>query len=182
MVIKLENIEFKPLEELDFELLHKWYNTGFVNEWFGKELKKWSYNDILNKYKPYINGQKPTNAFIILYDKLKIGYIQTYFLSNYPEYKELVNADNYSAGLDLFIGEKEYIHKGLGSIIIRKFLIEKVFINNEINKCVIGPEPKNLSAIKAYEKVGFRYIRSIKTPEEDEPEYIMEINKNEIIK
>ena len=177
-----ENIWFKDLEKLDLKLLHKWYNTNFVKKWFGKEKKEWSYGDIENKYLPYINKQKPTDAFIILHEKIKIGYIQTYLLTNYPEYKDCVKADNNSAGLDLFIGEKDYIHKGLGSIIIKKFLVEKIFINNEIKKCVIGPEPKNISAINAYKKAGFKYKRTIKIPEEDEPEYIMEINKNEMQK
>jgi aminoglycoside 6'-N-acetyltransferase len=82
--------------------------------------------------------------------------------------------------MDLFIGEKDYIHKGLGTIIIRKFLTNYIFCKNWINKCIIGPEPKNLSAIKAYTKVGFQYIKTIHVPDEDEPEYIMEITKDSI--
>ncbi len=129
---------------------------------------------------PYIQEQKPTDSYIILHNNIKIGYIQTYLLKNYPEYNELVQADDNSAGIDMLIGEKEYIHKGLGPIIIKKFLIDIVFQNKNIKNCVIGPEPKNIIAIKAYEKAGFKYIKTIKVPDEDEPEYIMEISKNEI--
>ena len=176
----MDQISFLELREIDFNLLYKWYNTDFVNEWYGKEKQEWTYKEIVNKYIPYIQGQKPTDSFIILYNDIKIGYIQTYLLKNYPEYNELVQADGDSAGIDLFLGDREYIHKGLGPIIIKKFLNDIVFQNRNIKSCVIGPEPKNIIAIKAYKKVGFKYIKTIKIPDENEPEYIMEISRNEI--
>jgi RimJ/RimL family protein N-acetyltransferase len=101
-------------------------------------------------------------------------------LKNYPEYNELVQAGDDVSGIDLLIGEKEYIHKGLGPIIIKKFLKDIVFQKNNIKSCVIGPELKNIITIKAYKKVGFKYIKTIKIPDENEPEYIMEILKDEI--
>ena len=173
-------ISFLKLKEIDFKLLYKWYNTDFVNKWYGKEKQKWTYNEIKNKYMPYIQEQKPTDSYLILCNDMKIGYIQTYLLKNYPEYNELVQAGDNSAGIDLLIGEKEYIHKGLGPIIIKKFLKDIVFQNINIKNCVIGPEPENIIAIKAYKKVGFKYIKTIKIPDENEPEYIMEISKDEI--
>jgi RimJ/RimL family protein N-acetyltransferase len=99
---------------------------------------------------------------------------------NYPEYNELVQTGDSASGIDLLIGEKEYIHKGLGSIIIKKFLKDIIFQKNNIKSCVIGLEPKNIIAIKAYKKVGFKYVKTIKIPNENEPEYIMEILKDEI--
>jgi len=176
----MERISFLELREIDFNLLYKWYNTDFVNKWYGKEKREWTYKEIENKYIPYIQGQKPTDSYIILYNDIKIGYIQTYLIKNYPEYNALVKADDDSAGIDLFIGEKEYIHKGLGPIIIKEFLTNIVFQNKNIKSCVIGPEPKNIIAIKAYKKVGFKYIKKIKIPDENELEYIMEISRNEI--
>jgi len=176
----IDHISFSELREIDFEVLYKWYNTDFVNKWYGKEKQEWTFKEIENKYIPYIHKQKPTDSYIILYNDIKIGYIQTYLLKNYPEYNELVQSGDDSAGIDLLIGEKEYIHRGLGPIIIKKFLKDIVFQNKNIKSCVIGPEPKNEIAIKAYKKVGFKYIKTIKIPDEDEPEYIMEILRNEI--
>jgi RimJ/RimL family protein N-acetyltransferase len=178
--VTIDHISFFKLREIDFTLLYKWYNTDFVNKWYGKEKQEWKYKEIENKYKPYIQGQKPTDSYIILYNDIKVGYIQTYLLKNYPEYNELVQVDDNSAGIDLLIGEKEYIHKGLGPIIIKKFLKDIVFQNKNIKSCVIGPEPKNIIAIKAYKKVGFKYIKTIKIQDEHKSEYIMEISKNEI--
>jgi aminoglycoside 6'-N-acetyltransferase len=173
----MEKIIFEKLLETDFELLLKWLNTDFVKEWYykyGTNKQDWTYNEIKSKYLLRITKEKPTDSFIILFKNIKIGYIQTYFLKDYPEYNEIIDGGNDSAGMDLFIGEKEFIHKGLGSIIIKKFLKNHIFHNSFINRCVIGPEPKNKSAIKAYEKAGFKYIKTVQLPDEDEPEYIME--------
>jgi len=68
----------------------------------------------------------------------------------------------------------------LGPIIIKKVLKDIVFQNKNIKGCVIGAEPKNIIAIKAYKKVGFKYIKTIKIPDENKSEYIMEISGNEI--
>jgi RimJ/RimL family protein N-acetyltransferase len=174
----MENILFNNLSEMDFEILHKWLNTDFVKKWYSQQ--DWTYDEIVKKYTPYVLKQKPIESFIILYDGKKIGYIQTYFLKDYPEYNMFIQAGDDSAGIDLLIGEKEYIHKGLGQKIIRKFVKDIVFSNKYVNKCIIGPEPKNIAAIKAYEKAGFRFVKTIKIPDEKEPEYIMEILRNEI--
>ena len=90
----MDQISFLELREIDFNLLYKWYNTDFVNEWYGKEKQEWTYKEIENKYIPYIQGQKPTDSYLISHNDIKIGYIQTYLLKNYPEYNEVVKADD----------------------------------------------------------------------------------------
>jgi hypothetical protein len=49
-----------------------------------------------------------------------------------------------------------------------------------VESCIVGPEPKNLIAIKLDKSVCFRYLKTIQIPEEVEPEYLMEI-KGKII-
>lgn len=170
------NIEFRILEEKDLTLLHKWLNTYHVNEWYNKDGS--TYENVVKKYLPRINGEQPIHSFIIVCDAVDIGYIQTYRIDDYPEYSKYVQAEASAAGLDLFIGEKDFIHIGLGKQILRKFLADYVFSMNGVNCCMIGPEPLNKIAIKAYEKVGFVYYKTIQVPDEDEPEYLMRIFKN----
>ena len=88
-----------------------------------------------------------------------------------------MQADERTAGVDLFIGEEGYIHKGLGTVILIKYLAEVVFHDENFERCVIGPEPKNKAAIRCYEKVGFCYFKTIHILGETEPEYLMYINK-----
>lgn len=170
-----EMIYFEKLKESDFSIMQKWLNTGFVKEWYGK--KEWTYQDVVEKYLPRVSGKKPTDCFIILYGEIPIGYIQAYFIKDYPDYNKYVQADDNTAGIDMFIGEEGFIHKGLGKLILGKFLEEIVFDKMSAKGCIMGPEPQNKSAIKAYEKAGFKYIKTIYISDEEEYEYLMEIKK-----
>ena len=80
----------------------------------------------------------------------------------------------------MFVGEIDYIHKGLGAIILRKFLEVIVFGQRNTPSCIIGPEPSNIVAIRAYAKAGFKYWKTIHAPDEDEPEYLMRIARDAI--
>lgn len=172
-------INFKRLTVSDLEYMYKWLNCDFVIEWYGK--KKWTFKEIEEKYIPYINNEMPTQGYIILYGEIPIGYIQTYKIHDYPDYARFVDIDENASGLDVFIGEHEYFHKGLGKYIISKFLKEIVFTISNAVSCILGPEPKNKVAIRTYEKVGFKYVKTIYVDDEDEPENIMRITQNEIM-
>lgn len=115
---------------------------------------------------------------ILFYNLKPLGYIQTYKIWDFPEYNKFAQADEFTNGIDLFIGEEDYLHKGIGAKIISTFLKTIVYKNNKINKCIIGPDPKNIVAIRAYEKAGFEYEKTINTG--DEIEYLMINYKDKI--
>ena len=166
-------ITFHKLHKDDMELMYKWLTTDFVHKWYDKD-KDWTLEQIEKKYVPYANLETSVHPYVMIVDGEKAGYIQTYLIDDYPDYAQAVGIEENAAGLDLFIGEAEYIHKGLGSQIIRTFLDDVVFDLLDINLCIIGPEPDNKSAIKAYEKAGFAYQKTVLTDaKKDEWEYIM---------
>ncbi|OGH88803.1 MAG: hypothetical protein A3J93_01800 [Candidatus Magasanikbacteria bacterium RIFOXYC2_FULL_42_28] len=168
------NISFKPLSAVDLPLTHKWLTSSHVKEGYGHG--KQTIADIEKKYIPRINGETPTSCFIIFYDNAPIGQIQMYKINDYPDYKKIIQIDQSAAGIDLFIGEKDFQHKGLGSVIIQKFLKDFVFKKLNVESCIIGPNPNNIAAIKAYEKAGFKYLKTIINPD-GEDEYLMEKEK-----
>lgn len=110
----LNLIDFRRLTISDLDYMFKWLNSNFVAEWYGK--RKWTFKEVEEKYLPYINNDKPTQGYLIIYDITPIGYIQTYKIHDYQDYAGFVDVDENAAGLDLFIGELEYIHKGLGTV------------------------------------------------------------------
>jgi RimJ/RimL family protein N-acetyltransferase len=171
----LNIINFRRLTINDLDYMYKWLNSDFVAEWYGK--RTWTFKEVEKKYLPYINNEKPTQGYLIIYDNTPIGYIQTYKIHDYQDYAGFVDVDENAAGLDLFIGEWEYIHKGLGKYIISKFLKEIIFAKSDAVSCILGPEPKNIAAIITYEKVGFKYIKTMQVKDEDEPEYLMRISR-----
>ena len=163
-------ITFKPLEKSDFALLYKWLNIDFVTKWYAK--RKFAYDDVEKKYSRYVEGVVPVDSFIVEIDDVPIGYCHVFRIKDYPEYDRSVGLVGNSAAIDLFIGDKNYIHKGLGKHIIRQFLTDIVFTREDIDQCIAGPEPGNRSAIRVYEKAGFVYVKTIINPN-NEPEYLM---------
>jgi RimJ/RimL family protein N-acetyltransferase len=172
------DISFRRLRTSDLELMHHWLNAPHVRRWWYAEGN--SYAQIEEHYLPAIEGREETKPFLILHGDEPIGYVQSYRISAEDDeaYASLVDVEG-SAGVDLFIGEPEYLHRGLGRHVIRRFLSEHVFSEPGIAVCVIGPEPKNIAAIRAYEKAGFRFFKTIQVPGEPEPEYLMRLSRGE---
>jgi len=171
------NISFRQLRDDDLPLMHRWLNSGEVLRWYGQRPS--SYDEVATKYSRNILGEQPTSSFLILDGDTPVGYIQTYMIDSYPVYAQFIAAGATAAGVDLFIGEDAYRHRGFGSASLAKFLREIVFGQLGAQICIIGPEPKNTAAIRAYEKAGFRYWKTIQIPGEREPEYVMRITREE---
>ena len=171
-------ISFSELRSSDLDLMHRWLNAPHVREWWYDEGT--TRQEIEDHYLPRIEGRETARPFVILHNSAPVGYIQTYPISDEDdaEYAALVDVAN-AAGVDLFIGEPEYLYRGLGQHIIRAFLFEHVFSEPDTRVCVIGPEPKNSAAIRTYEKAGFKFFKTIQVPGEPEPEYLMKLSREE---
>jgi aminoglycoside 6'-N-acetyltransferase len=170
-------ISFRPLRYSDLLLLHRWLNTPHVARWWYGDDTSW--HGVQKEYTLYIEAREPVEPYLILHHDKPIGYIQTYLISHDEEYASLVGVEH-SAGVDMFIGEEEYLYMGLGREILRRFLNEVVFRDEGVRVCVIGPEPKNVAAIRAYAKAGFHYFKTIQVPGEPEPEHLMRIGREEV--
>jgi RimJ/RimL family protein N-acetyltransferase len=172
-------ISFRRLRASDLELMHRWLNAPHVRRWWYAEGT--SYAEIEEHYLPATEGREATKPFLILHRDEPIGYVQSYRISAEDDetYASLVDVED-SAGVDLFIGEPQYLHRGLGLHLIRRFLSEQVFSDPRIAVCVIGPEPKNFAAIRANEKAGFRFFKTIQVPGEPEPEYLMRLSRGDV--
>ncbi len=171
------SVSFRRLQSSDLALLHRWLNAPHVARWWYGDDTSW--HGVQEEYTLYIEGREPVDPYLILHDGRPIGYIQTYLISDDEEYASLVGVED-SAGVDMFIGEEEYLYRGLGGEILRRFLLEVVFLDENVKVCVIGPEPKNVAAIRAYEKAGFRFFKTIQVPGEPEPEHLMRMGREEV--
>ncbi|MGA7669402.1 MAG: GNAT family N-acetyltransferase [Nitrolancea sp.] len=171
---------FRPLQRDDMPLMHRWLYVPHVAEWWWTDQEPTA-EDLEEKYLPRIHGEDPTDCYVIVEDGRDIGYIQSYVIANHPEYAELVDVEERAAGIDLFIGEPDRVHRGLGPPLLRQFLRDVVFANYDVESCIIGPSVKNTSAIHAYEKAGFSYFKTINVPDEDDPEYLLRIWREELL-
>ena len=178
-MLRIESISFRKLQEDDFPLLHTWLNEPHVHEWYEKD-KQNTLEEVIDDYSKDIKGEEPSTSYIALYENKPVGYMQTYKVNDWPTYADAVGYDTAAAAIDAFIGNPAFMGKGFGGLMIKKFLKDVVFSEEGITKCFIDPEPDNKRAIKSYEKVGFRYIKTLQIQGEPELAYLMEIKKEDL--
>lgn len=164
-----KNITFKSLRQEHFPLLLKWLETPHVKKWWDQDIK-WTPELIEKRYSNYVKGfkrlklatqviEKPMHAFILNFDKVNIGYIQYYNKHDFPPEQgyETSELPESCAAIDWYIGELDYIGKGIGSQTLSIFLNEVVSKNFE--NVFIDSDTANTHAIRVYEKVGFKKIK-----------------------
>ena len=166
--MKKNTITFKPLQEVDLDLLCQWLDKPHVKEWWDDRL---THDQIKSKYRKRI-GSVLVAPFIAYLDEKPIGFIQYYHADKIGDgwWADEVTG---TLGLDQFIGEETLINHGYGTLMIRVF-IEKLFLEETVKKIIIDVDPNNHRAIRCYEKVGFKLVREVMTT--DGLAYLMEFS------
>ena len=136
----------------NYELMYKWCSQEFIYEWF--EQRKLSLEEIENKYKNKLltNQQQ---LFFINYNDNKIGFVQIY---KYDDSKSdvLIKYDSIYE-YDIFIGEPEYLSRGLGEKIVN--YVNNYIYENYLCDCIaLRPFKRNERAVKCYEKCGVEIV------------------------
>ena len=140
----------------DLPLLHEWLQRPHVQRWWSE---RETYDEVVAHYGPALDGDDPTDHYITLLDENPIGLVETYLVSDHPEYAAIVDVGEGVAGVDLFIAEEALVGRGLGSSLLRQFVDEIVFARPGTVACIAGPESENVASIRAFEKAGFRAVR-----------------------
>ena len=112
-----------------------------------------------------IEGNGYDYPFVIILDGRPIGYIQYGDLYAYrtlcPDPKGVfTNEPEGTFCVDLFIGEEDCINRGLGTETVSRFCAF-LFQKPECKRIVIDPAADNARAIRCYEKVGFRRLKTV---------------------
>ena len=113
-------------------------------------------------YKIAQGVKKSIQAYIICIDNVPMGYIQLYNAHDFcrEDNVSLSDLPESLAALDIFIGEEEYAGKGFGAGIMKQFLAD--YVDPYYDACFVDPDTANIKAIRAYEKAGFKKIKTIK--------------------
>jgi len=158
-------ITFRPLTRNDLRLLHEWHQRPHVARWW---TERKTFAEVEKHYVPTIEGTDPTDHYLALLDGEPLGMIQTYLVSDYPDYAALIGEGEGTAGLDLFIGDEAQTGHGLGTEMIRRFVEEIVFAPPGTTACIADPDARNKASLRAFEKAGFRAVLEFVDPEDDE--------------
>lgn len=150
----MDTFKFKKLDYKDLPLLHRWYNSKHVQTWYAKG--PIGLDELSSKFFKCMSCQSLQSIFgyIVYWDKEPIGYIQYYSIKRHQWLDiDLSQYLENSAGIDIFIGEAQYLGKGFGGKIIRRFLTRHVY--RKYDFCFVDPMADNLAAIGCYKKCGF---------------------------
>jgi aminoglycoside 6'-N-acetyltransferase len=165
-------IEFRPMTADDLVLFHEWLQRPHVKRWWRD---RETYEDVLERYLPSIEGSEPTDHYLIVLDGRPIGVIQTYLASDYPEWDAIVAAGDGAAGVDIAIGEEDMIGRGLGPGVLSQFAREVAFARPGTVACVATVEEANRRSWRAFEKAGFRHVGDVE--EEGLPHRLMRLDR-----
>ncbi len=138
-------LTFRPIEERDLPDLVRWRADPDVLAVFSGPLES-----LQAARRHYMEPDvEPCWRFVIELEGRGIGEIQ--YWHQYPgrEYE-------WSAGIDIFIGEPDARDRGLGTEAVRTML-RYLFEVKRCHRVTIDPEVGNGRAIRCYEKAGFRF-------------------------
>jgi RimJ/RimL family protein N-acetyltransferase len=153
-------IGFRPLTLTDLPSMHRWLNMPHVRETYGLGRLP-SPSDVAEEYGSMVGGQGGTFPYVIHLGGRDIGYLQTYRIAEHPAYAREIGVDDESAGLDLFLGEPDCVGRGIGPLVIDRFVREVIFATTPAVAVVADPSSSNRRSVRAFEKAGFRRWRTV---------------------
>lgn len=167
-------VSFRPFTRGDIALMRRWLETPHVSEWWGQPLDEPS---IESEYGRCIDGNHPTLVFVIELDGRPVGFLQTYLLSDNPDYESATGVEN-AAGVDLLIGDPLLVGRGVGSRALAEF-VHRVGWDTypDIARYMAGPSVANTRSRRAFEKAGFALTAFVSVPGEKDPEAVMVIER-----
>jgi RimJ/RimL family protein N-acetyltransferase len=156
-------LRFRRIEAADLRLVHEWLQRPHVRRWW---MDRETYEEVVEHYLPSIEGDEPTDHYLAFLGEEPIGFVETYLVSDHPEYAALIGVGEGVAGVDLFIADESLTGRGIGTEILRRFVGDVVFASPSTTSCVAGPDARNVPSLRAFEKAGFRVVKEFVEPED----------------
>jgi RimJ/RimL family protein N-acetyltransferase len=152
-------IGFRPLVAADLALLATWLEADHVRPWWGHPAEE------VQKVRDMLEGRDSTRPHVLLIDGRPAGYIQVWHLDDWRD-EETLAGDPWVAllpegavGVDICIGERTLIDRGIGSRAVRLF--SEGLAADGYATIIIDPDPANRRAVNAYARAGFRPIPTL---------------------
>jgi aminoglycoside 6'-N-acetyltransferase len=162
-------LSFRPLAEDDFGLFAGWLARPHVQRWWREPA---TVEHVSAEYGACARGDLTTRVYVVNDGELPIGIIQVFRISDYPEYfHAFPRLDLVS--IDYLIGEVSHIGRGVGTLMIEKFVADVVRpLYPDAAGVSTSAETDNPASLGALRKAGF-VPGDIITGEYGTPERIM---------
>jgi len=145
---------FRDMTADDLPTIRRWLAAPHVREWWGDPAEQFA----------LVSGdldEPAMDQYIVSTEGRAFGYLQCYDLTAWNS--GFGAQPEGTRGIDLFIGEADMIERGHGAALIRAYVGER--LRGGTPRMVTDPDPKNVRALRAYEKAGFRRDRMVDTPD-----------------
>jgi aminoglycoside 6'-N-acetyltransferase len=155
--IVLENLSIRRMRDAaeDYQRFVAWRNLAHVREWWDPDDPPMTMESAVDEYGPDVAGRTATQAAIIELDGMPVGFLQFYPWAAYQQELADIGVEVPAGawGLDIFIGETEWLSRGVGSRAVRT-LCDRLISDEGATAIAFGVEKDNLRARRAYEKAG----------------------------
>lgn len=157
----MELTSFSALTEQQLPMLHEWVRRPHVAEWW-KEPS--TLEAIREEYLPTLHGRSSTRAFIASLHNTPIGFIQAYVVQGSGGGWWEDEDDPGARGIDQFLADAGRLNQGLGTAMVSAF-VQQLLQDPAVSTIQTDPSPRNARAIRCYQKVGFRQVGEVITPD-----------------
>ncbi|HVM63239.1 MAG TPA: GNAT family N-acetyltransferase [Acidimicrobiales bacterium] len=147
-------VSFRPLRRDDFPLLGAWLADPAVHRWW---MERSDPEGVEATYGPAVDGNAPTDVFMIVLGGRDIGMIQRYRLRDHPEWERAIGIED-AAGIDYLLGAAVDRGRGTGSAAIAAFAGDTFAAYPEVAVVVAAPQQANVASWRALEKAGFTRV------------------------
>jgi len=155
----MNKISFRNMQESDLALLHDWLNRPHMRMHYQPE--PISLEMVIAKYSARLQPIARVYTHIVLCDDNPIGKMQCYLIQDWAKYASEIGVQH-GISLDLFIGDANYLGKGIGAKMLGAYIKEIVFpLFPSEDTVYICHEKNNLAALATSLSVGFQILRSV---------------------
>jgi aminoglycoside 6'-N-acetyltransferase len=145
----VKDIQFKQLEPADLPQLAGWFCSPHVARWWSSPVGETAF---AAKYIARMRADSLVSVFVISLDGEPVGIIQAD--------RRVESKPPGACGIDLLIGKRGLIGRGLGPAIIEAFVSKYIFGSLAASCCIADPVLANRRSVRAFEKAGFIPIRT----------------------
>ena len=157
-------ITFRPFTEADIPLLYKWFRRPHIIEWWGEDDANLTLSETMDEYALSKFSEYNTSPYIAMMDAQPIGFAQSYIAFGASGGWWESETDPGVRGIDQFLAEESLLGRGVGTSLVST-LTSMLFEDENVTKIQTDPSPRNLRAIRCYEKAGFHKVGVITTPD-----------------
>jgi AacA4 family aminoglycoside N(6')-acetyltransferase len=157
-------VTLRLMTERDLPMLHNWLNRPHIVEWWGGDEARPTLAEVQAHYLPAVLAAQSVTPYIAMLGDEAIGYAQSYVALGSDDGWWEDETDPGVRGIDQSLADRGQLGKGLGTRLVHA-LVELLFAQPEVTRVQTDPDPRNLRAIRCYEKAGFVRLRTITTPD-----------------